>query len=938
MVKAHLRSSNLCRFIPLLSTILFVLAGPTLRAQEDADCLMCHGERDFVGEQNGKEVSLWVDQKAFERSIHAELGCVACHQDADPEHSGREEKLAKVDCGNCHSDAVEQFTRSLHGKALAQGKYLAPTCISCHGKHDILPSKNPLSRTYVRNVPATCGNCHKEGTPISALRTISEPQALEQYSQSIHGDGLYKRGLIVTAVCTSCHSSHLILPHEDPESSINRNRIAQTCMQCHAQIEAVHQKVIRGELWEKQPHQIPACVECHQPHRVRRVFYTESFPNSSCMACHSNQNLTMTKDGQTVSLFVNEDHFRESAHAQQACIRCHTNIVPGRNPVCKDSGRVDCSICHADQVQEYQTSIHGQLHAAGESDAPYCSDCHEHHNEKLHRDSQSPTFVKNIPRLCGTCHEEGGKAARRYKGSQHNIVTNYMRSIHGKGLLESGLLVAATCVDCHTTHGEQPASYPTSSVNPSKIPETCSKCHLGVYEQFRNSIHSATVSRSTKPLPACSDCHRAHTIERVDLSDFRQGILDQCGRCHEAVTESYFETFHGKVSKLGEAATAKCYDCHGSHDILPTSNPKSRLSHDNVVETCKTCHPNSNRKFVGYLTHATHHSRDRYPYLFYTFWFMTALLVGVFTVSGVHTALWLPRALKERKSRAAAEEETKEGLKGRYYERFDPLSRFLHLLVITSFLTLAVTGMTIKFADVPVFQALSRLIGGPAVSGFAHRVAAIITFIYFSSHVTHLLRQKRRRKQSFKDLLTGPNSMMFGWTDVKEFIGTMKWFLGLGPRPNYGRWTYWEKFDYFAVFWGVAIIGASGLMLWFSEFFTNLGIPGWIVNVATIIHSDEALLATGFIFTVHFFNTHFRPDKFPMDMVIFTGSVPLEELKLDRPREYSEAIQSREIRERMVPPPPAWLVKAARVFGFCALTIGLVIVVLIIYSMLVVYQ
>jgi cytochrome b subunit of formate dehydrogenase/nitrate/TMAO reductase-like tetraheme cytochrome c subunit len=589
-------------------------------------------------------------------------------------------------------------------------------------------------------------------------------------------------------------------------------------------------------------------------------------------------------------------------------------------------------------VVAYESSIHGKLHAEGSSDAPYCSDCHTPHKELKHENMDSPTFVKNIPALCGQCHADGGKAALRYNGTQKHIVENYQMSIHGKGLLASGLLVTATCVDCHTTHGELPASDSNSTVNPDRIAETCSNCHLGVYEEFKNSVHSRTVTTTDKHLPACSDCHKSHTIDRVDLSDFRQGIIDQCGRCHEAVTESYFNTFHGKVSKLGAANTAKCYDCHGSHSILPPSDPRSTLSRTNVVETCRQCHPNSNHKFVGYLTHATHHNRERYPYLYYTFWFMTTLLVGVFTFSGIHTLLWLPRAIRDKKDNAAAAEAAVASMKGHYYERFDAFSRFLHILVITSFLTLAVTGMTIKFADVPVFQFLSRMLGGPAVSGFVHRVAAIITFLYFGLHIGHLIKKMRREKRSVIQMLSGENTMMFRLEDLKEFIATLKWFVGIGPRPQYGRWTYWEKFDYFAVFWGVAVIGASGLLLWFSEFFTNLGVPGWLINVSTIIHSDEALLATGFIFTIHFFNTHFRPDKFPMDPVIFTGSVPLEELKYDRPKEYAQVIQSREIKDRMVAPPPRWLRRAARVFGFTALTIGLITVVLIIYAMLFAYR
>jgi cytochrome b subunit of formate dehydrogenase len=273
-----------------------------------------------------------------------------------------------------------------------------------------------------------------------------------------------------------------------------------------------------------------------------------------------------------------------------------------------------------------------------------------------------------------------------------------------------------------------------------------------------------------------------------------------------------------------------------------------------------------------------------------------------------------------------------------YVERFDAYSRILHLMVIVSFLSLALTGMIIKFSGVGVFQYLSDLMGGYEVTGFIHRTAAIITFLYFFLHSTYLIKKARTRKGGFLTLLKGENSLVPNKRDLIEFGQTMKWFLGMGPRPQYGRWTYWEKFDYFAVFWGIAVIGTSGLILWFPEFFTMLGIPGWLINVATIIHSDEALLAVGFIFTVHFFNTHFRPDKFPMDKVIFTGSVELDEFKEDRPREYELLKKDNKLEEKFVNAPNPKLIKAARIFGFTALTIGLIIVVLIIYSMVFLYQ
>ncbi len=281
--------------------------------------------------------------------------------------------------------------------------------------------------------------------------------------------------------------------------------------------------------------------------------------------------------------------------------------------------------------------------------------------------------------------------------------------------------------------------------------------------------------------------------------------------------------------------------------------------------------------------------------------------------------------------RTSAAESRSSGL---FIERFDGFSRLLHLLVIVSFLSLALTGMVIKFADTFVFQVLAGLLGGYEVTGFIHRVGAIITFAYFGLHLGYLVRKKRNRAVRWRDLLLGENSLVPQKQDFIEFGRTVKWFVGLGPKPAYGRWTYWEKFDYFAVFWGVAMIGVSGLILWFPEFFTRWGLPGWAINVATIIHSDEALLAAGFIFTVHFFNTHFRPDKFPMDPVIFTGRVSLDEFREERPREYALLLESGELESRLVGAPPAWLDFWARIFGLSALSIGVAIVVLIIYAML----
>jgi cytochrome b subunit of formate dehydrogenase/nitrate/TMAO reductase-like tetraheme cytochrome c subunit len=493
--------------------------------------------------------------------------------------------------------------------------------------------------------------------------------------------------------------------------------------------------------------------------------------------------------------------------------------------------------------------------------------------------------------------------------------------------LESGLVVTAMCTDCHTPHHVLPSDDPESSVHPDNIPQTCARCHNGIFEKFQKSIHSPEISDSDKPLPDCHDCHSSHTIRRTGEEGFKLSMMEQCGNCHEDVSEAYFETFHGKVSKLGYTVAAKCYDCHGSHDILPTYMPESKLSRDNIVATCAQCHPGSHRRFTGYLTHATHHDRTKYPILFYTFWSMSVLLIGTLSVAALHTLLWLPRsiqAMREKRKHRPPQHRLE-------FKRFSRRERQLHVLVIISFLGLALTGMTLKFSYLNWAQWLSHLLGGFESASFIHRVCAIITFFYFGAHVVMVRKKKIESRKTWRQYLFNGDSLIPNWGDWRDLKATLKWFVGAGPHPKYGRWTYWEKFDYFAVFWGVIIIGSTGLLLWFPEFFTRF-FPGWFINVATIVHSDEALLATGFIFTIHFFNTHFRPDKFPMDPVIFTGRVPLEEFQKERPREYAELVANRQLKKHLAEPLPPVVVKSMKLFGAIALTIGLIIVMLIIWA------
>jgi cytochrome b subunit of formate dehydrogenase len=261
----------------------------------------------------------------------------------------------------------------------------------------------------------------------------------------------------------------------------------------------------------------------------------------------------------------------------------------------------------------------------------------------------------------------------------------------------------------------------------------------------------------------------------------------------------------------------------------------------------------------------------------------------------------------------------------RHYQRFDAFNRGLHLALMCSFLGLAATGLPLLFSAAPWAGWLSRLVGGFEMAGLMHRFFAIVMLTTFVLHVVRLLDRVVRKKEP---LLWGPSSMVPQPRDLREFVGHVKWFLGRGPRPAFDHFTYWEKFDYWAVFWGMAIIGGSGLMLWFPELFARV-LPGEVFNIAMVVHGEEALLAVGFIFTIHFFNGHFRPEKFPIDTVIFTGSVPEHELRDERPGEYARLQREGRLEQFAVPPPTPAMVRYGRIVGGLALATGVGLFLLI---------
>ncbi len=351
-----------------------------------------------------------------------------------------------------------------------------------------------------------------------------------------------------------------------------------------------------------------------------------------------------------------------------------------------------------------------------------------------HLDEDAPTFRSEIPKLCGDCHKADGKAVE--KGThRREAFADYSTSVHGRGLTEKGLLPSAICTDCHNTHLIQSTSDPYSSINHKNVPATCSTCHRGIYKDFTKSIHFSLEDEGKRKLPTCSDCHSSHTISPTAQDKFVHEVTDQCGTCHEDLSSTYTETMHGKAYTLGYMKAAKCSDCHGAHDILGVNDPQSKVAPNHVVETCQKCHANANERFAGYLTHATHHDKVKYPILYYTYWFMTILLLSVFGFFGLHTLLWLPRSIRQMMKRKKVEEKEEDDKDRLYIKRFSTSQRVTHIFVIVSFILLALTGMAIKFATMPWARFIADLFGGVHAAGSIHRIAAVITFGYFAFHL-----------------------------------------------------------------------------------------------------------------------------------------------------------------------------------------------------------
>jgi cytochrome b subunit of formate dehydrogenase len=593
--------------------------------------------------------------------------------------------------------------------------------------------------------------------------------------------------------------------------------------------------------------------------------------NDDCLTCHGDPSLSTEINGKSVSLYVNPEKFKNSIHGNMfTCVDCHTDVKT--SPHEHMPAHLTCGACHTAEQTAYDRGLHAQAREKGDLRAATCIDCHGSPHELLPAsDPKSRVNHANIPATCGSCH--GQKFVMEPSGNSTQPFLSYQESVHGRAVA-AGSEKAAVCTDCHGVHAILSASDSQSSIFKFNVPATCGKCHSAVEQEFMQSIHGQAIARGNWQAPVCTDCHGIHTIKshldpNSSISAHNLARMT-CARCHEGMrltrefgvpgarVATYLESYHGLASELGSTVVANCASCHGVHNILPSTDPRSTIYPGNLVKTCGQCHPGVTAKFVAAKVHVDAPlSSDmgsivvRWIRKFYLS--LIGLVIGGMLL---HNAIiWRYKAVVRVRARPQTGTITRMSLN----------QRVQHMLLLLSFFVLVLTGFALKFPE-SWFAALLGM--GEHVRRLAHRAAAVVLIATSVYHVVYLAISADGRR-SFRAILPTTKDVSDAWRNMVYYLGLRS------TKPEFGRYTYAEKAEYWALVWGVIVMAGTGLMLWAKVTVGN-HLPRWWLDAATSVHYYEAVLATLAIVVWHFYQVLFDPDMYPMSWAWWDGKIPLE--------------------------------------------------------------
>ncbi|MFH1566394.1 MAG: cytochrome c3 family protein [Gemmatimonadota bacterium] len=606
--------------------------------------------------------------------------------------------------------------------------------------------------------------------------------------------------------------------------------------------------------------------------------------NDVCLECHADRDITREGSNRPgTSVYVDASRLAASVHEGIECVECHPDASPDHEERLAPAA---CATCHDDVEAIYNTSLHGVALARGEADAPICGDCHGAHDIRYADDPGSPVARQQIPSTCSTCHADLEFIQRRPVGLASPL-KGYEKSVHFAALQRDGS--GATCTDCHEAHDLRKPSDPASSIHQDRIPGTCGQCHGAVREVYEKSIHGQAVRFGVTDAPTCVDCHAEHEIRSPDdpLSRvYPTAIVNStCIQCHENVKitsrygleagrfKSYRDTYHGLAIEDGTVLTANCASCHGVHNILPSTDPASTINPARLQETCGHCHPSAGERFADIPVHegsGTSGGGSRLGGLVRDFYI--GLIAATVLAMVFHNGAIFAHALRQKYRRTRS---------GTTYQRFTTFQVIQHVVLVLSFATLVVTGFALKFPDVWWTGWLSALGLEEAVRRVVHRVAGVVMVIQSAVYLVYLLVTRHGRYELV--------SLMPRLQDVRDVVLNLRYHLGRAhSKPAFGRYGYIEKVEFWALVWGVAVMGATGLVLWAPEWATRL-FPGWAFTVSELVHYYEAWLATLAILIWHIFFVVLHPSEYPLNMTCLDGKISEDELIAHHPLEHPES-------------------------------------------------
>lgn len=865
---------------------LFVACISSVRAQSNDDCLTCHSDSTLTMKKNGVVVGLYVSERVFKSSIHGDASCIDCHVGFDPDSTPHKKNITPVDCRSCHDISLgkngEHSTRLAHSGL---------QCFECHGKHDI--------QSVDKIVPdKKCLSCH---SPEKGFLTSTHSKAMV--------DGR-------TMGCESCHGKAHDVKVVGHSPGISADTV---CVTCHKNIlEAVdagiHAKpVAKGIL---------TCVTCHTAHS-NQVSKT-AVSQKACFSCHTDAKLfsglistsgkALTSLVQSYEHSIHEESVRKSGNGA-TCVDCHGShtIKPASDPsspVNRSNIIATCGKCHEDVEKHYLSSAHGKAFKNGLVVAPVCTDCHNEHGIDSISDPNSPVSRANEPKICLSCHLEK-KEVLNLTGVSPAFLESIKHSVHLVALA-NGNLKAATCSDCHGAHDMLPAGNPNAKIFRNNIPSTCGQvgCHENVEKKYSTGIHGVAVANGNKDAPVCTDCHGDHQILAPSnpSSQVSDGNVAQvCSYCHASVkltqryglppqsVGSYLDSYHGLATRGGLVTVANCASCHGAHDIRPSSDPASSINKGNLAATCGKCHPGADAQFAAAAVHILP-SSPKDPLLYWISQVYVLMIASVIGLMALHNIFDFVKKARRKLKHRRNPNLVHVHVGAKLYTRMTKWEMAQHWGLLMSFTLLVLTGFMLKFPDSWWVTAIRRIGGGGEtvfeLRSLVHRIGAILLISTAVFHLYYVFFTVRGKK-FIRDMVPKLK-------DARDVAGIVKYYLGLQKeRPQFDRFSYIEKAEYWALIWGTVVMVTTGLLLWFDNFslglFTKLGL-----DAATLIHYYEAILASLAIVVWHLYFVIFNPDVYPMNLSWLFGTITEEEMEDEHPLELQRLMEKEERANEIV--------------------------------------